>query len=474
MSRIRASARCAATLFALAVLAGSAARAQTSLTIYNDGRVLVRRTVPVRVPGGVSTQTVALGLLDPSTLFSLDPAVSIVRTSYDGAIDEASVLRRAVGRRIVFRTPRTRPDGTTSADTVSALVLSVDPLQLQMPDGRVSFTMPGQPLYPADLVVSVPSAALTLQSAGARDNLRLGYFTQGARWQASYQVVLGGNGAAGDARVGGAAVVMSDMLKADSAEVQLLAGSVSAAPSPGNQAMMKGRAMAVAEMAAPAYQSVSEQRVGEFHLYSVPEKLTLLPGQTTSAAMFDPATVRYERNYVVHGQLPIWGYLPQQPNEEEVPVEVSYTLKRPRKTDFGDRPLPGGVARLFQADSAGRLQLVGEAATDHTPAGEDLRLTAGNAFDLTAKRVQTSYTTRRDSVRAGVWRTTATADYRVTLSNATDSAATVDVLEERRGEWTVVSSSVKPEKVSSSVTRFRVTVPARGDAVLTYRVRVVW
>jgi hypothetical protein len=473
MSRVRTPARCAATILALATLAGSAGRALTSLTIYNDGRVLVRRTVPVRVPSGISTQAVALGLLDPATLFSLDPAVSIVRTSYDGAIDEASVLRRAVGRRIVFRTPRTRPDGTTSADTVSALVLAVDPLQLQMPDGRVSFTMPGQPLYPADLVVSVPSAALTLQSAGARDNLRLGYFTQGARWQASYQVVLGGNGAAGEALVGGAAVVTSEMLKADSAEVQLLAGSVSAAPSPSNQAMMKGRAMAVAE-AAPGFQSVSEQRVGEFHLYSVPEKLTLLPGQTTSAAMFDPATVRYERNYVVHGQLPIWGYLPQQPNEEEVPVEVSYTLKRPRKTDFGDRPLPGGVARLFQADSAGRLQLVGEAATDHTPAGEDLRLTAGNAFDLTAKRVQTSYTTRRDSVVAGVWRTTATADYRVTISNATDSAATVDVLEERRGEWTVVSSSVKPEKVSAGVTRFRVTVPARGDAVLTYRVRVVW
>ncbi|MGE5091471.1 MAG: DUF4139 domain-containing protein [Bacillota bacterium] len=472
MSAVRTPARYAATILALVTLAGSAGRAQTSLTIYNDGRVLVRRTVPVRVPGGASTQTVALGLADPSTLFSLDPAVNVVRASYDGAVDEASVLRRAVGRRIVFRTPRTRPDGTAAADTVSAVVLSADPLQLQMPDGRVSFTMPGQPLYPADLVVSVPSVALTLQSAGARDNLRLGYFTQGARWQASYQVVLGGNGAAGDARVGGAAVVTSETLKADSADVQLLAGSVNAA-APAPQYAVRGQVAAMA-MAKDEAMQVSEQRVGEFHLYSVPEKLTLLPGQTTSAAMFDPATVRYERNYVVHGQLPIWGYLPQQPNEEEVPVEVSYTLKRPRKTDFGDRPLPGGVARLFQADSAGRLQLIGEAGTGHTPAGEDLRLIAGNAFDLTAKRVQTSYTTRRDSVVAGVWRTTATADYRVTISNATDSTATVDVLEERRGEWTVVSSSVKPEKVSSSVTRFRITVPARGDAVLTYRVRVTW
>ena len=148
---------------------------------------------------------------------------------------------------------------------------------------------------------------------------------------------------------------------------------------------------------------------------------------------------------------------------------MSYTVKRPRKTDFGDRPLPGGVARLYEPDSAGRLQLVGEAALDHTPAGEDLRLSAGTAFDITAKRVQTTYTTRRDSLR-----TWATADYSVTLSNATDSAVTVDVMEQRPGEWSVLSSSLPGEKLSSTVTRFRVIVPARGEKVLTYRVRVKW
>ena len=39
---------------------------------------------------------------------------------------------------------------------------------------------------------------------------------------------------------------------------------------------------------------------------------------------------------------------------------------------------------------------------------------------------------------------------------------TVVVQEERAGEWSVVSSSVPAEKVSSTVTRFRVRVPAPG------------
>jgi hypothetical protein len=132
------------------------------------------------------------------------------------------------------------------------------------------------------------------------------------------------------------------------------------------------------------------------------------------------------------------------------------------------------VVRLFQADSSGQQQLEGEAAVEHTAAGEDVRLAAGTAFDFTAKRIQTSYVTRRDSTKAGGVRTVATADYRVTIANATDSAATVDVLEERGGEWSVLSSSVPAEKLSSTRTRFRAKVPARSEAAITYRVRIVW
>jgi hypothetical protein len=454
------TARVAGLLLLASALSPSLA-AQTSLTIYNDGRVLVRRTVPVAVPKGPSTQRVALGALDPASLFSLDSSVTIGGLSYDGAVDEGSVLRRSLGRRVVFRLPE-------SKDTISALVLGVDPLRLQLPDGRVSFTMPGAALYPGDVVVADPTATLRLDSDRSQDKLRLGYFTAGAAWRASYQVMLG----ASQARVTGSAVVESQTLRAEDADLQLLAGAVGRAEQPGAPVPLL-EARAAMNAAYDKREVASEQRVGEFHLYSLPGRTTLLPGLTSTIALFEPAQVKYERAYVVHGQVPWWGMLPQQGDETDVPVEVVYTLKRPRKTDFGDRPLPGGVVRLFQSDSGGRAQLVGEASMDHTPAGEDVRLSAGQAFDLTARRVQTTYVTRRDSTRAG-WRTQATADYRVTLRNATDSAVTVDVQEERSGEWSMLQSSVPAEKVSSTITRFRVKVPANGEATLTYKVRVIW
>jgi hypothetical protein len=456
--------RAAFWLAAASPLSATAAYAQSSITIYNDGRVLVRRTVAVSLPKGASTQRLALGALDPATLFSLDSAVSLDRVSYDGAVDEASVLRRSVGKRLVFRLSEPR-------DTISALVLGVDPLRLKLPDGRVSFSPPGLALYPSDVVVVEPTVTLDIRSARAQDQARLGYFTSGASWQASYQVVLGRE----DARVIGMAVLPSESLRAENAEVYLLAGAVNRAQPPGAppQPLMRKELRAAADAMAVS-EVATEQRVGEFHLYTLPGRSTLLPGQTTAVALFDPVQVKYERNYVVRGDVPYWGFLPQQGEELQPPVEVTYTLKRPRKSDFGDRPLPGGVARLYQPDTAGGLQLVGEASTNHTPGGTDLRLDAGNAFDLTAKRVQTSYGTRRDSTKARGVHTVATADYRVTLKNATDSAATIDVQEERAGEWSVLASSVPAEKVSSTITRFRVRVPARGEAVLTYRIRVIW
>jgi hypothetical protein len=401
-------------------------------------------------------------------VFSLDSSVTLVGVSYDGAVDEGSALRRSVGKRLVFRLP---PGPAGSRDTISALVLGVDPLRLQLPDGRISFTPPGIPLYPPDVVVAEPAANLSVRSAQASDKLRLGYFTAGASWLASYQVMLG----RADARVTGMAVLASQSLRAEDAEVHLLAGEVGRAQQkerPPQPLMSEMRVAAADAMA--ANQFAGEQRVGEFHLYSLGGRTTLLPGLTTSVALFQPAQVKYERNYIVHGDVPYWGFLPQQGEETQPPVEVEYTLTRPRKTDFGDRPLPGGIARLYQPDSAGGLQLVGEASIDHTPAGNDVKLNAGNAFDITAKRVQTSYVTRRDSTRTRGVHTVATADYRVTIKNATDSAVTVLVQEERAGEWSVVSSSVPAEKVSSTISRFRVRVPANGEGPLTYRIRVIW
>jgi hypothetical protein len=140
---------------------------------------------------------------------------------------------------------------------------------------------------------------------------------------------------------------------------------------------------------------------------------------------------------------------------------------------FGDRPLPGGTVQLFQADSGGRVQLVGEARSAHTAPGRDLRVQSGDAFDVTAERVQTDYNQEQLAPpRRGLApRQRITAAYKVTITNAKPEAVTVDVREARYGVWRIVESSLPAEKLSATEVRFRVAVPANGEATLTYTVQ---
>lgn len=437
-------------------------QAQTGLTIYNDGRVLVRRTLPEALSAGVSNHRFSLGLLDPNSVFALDSGVTLVGSSYDASVDEENTMRRAVGTTLKFLTGRS---SNGIDDTASAVVLGVSPERFRLRDGRVTFQRPGQPLYPAELVLADPTLSLAVRSPNPMAALRLGYFTSGAAWNASYTVVLGKS----TARVSGLASIASGSLRMNDADIQLLAGSVGRATAPRQEMLMKSMD-ARASNGALADGPAQEQEIGEAHLYTIPGKISLEPGVTTGVALFEPASAPWDRSYVVRGQIPYYGMMPQYGNDESVvPVEVWYTLKRAAKTPFGDLPLPMGSYRLYQGDDAGRLQLIGESSAGHTAPGRDVRLSAGSAFDLTAKRIQTTYATRRDSTR-----TIATADFKVTITSAKDTAVTVEVIEERYGEWAVITSSLPAEKVSSTRTRFRVRVPAKAEATLTYRVRVVW
>jgi hypothetical protein len=299
-----------------------------------------------------------------------------------------------------------------------------------------------------------------IRSDRARTGLGLGYFASGASWMATYSIVTGG----GTARVSGQAAVTAGTLRADSVEVQLLAGNVGRAVS----AVRPDVRMQFQERDA-MNASAKEESVGEAHLYTLAGRHSFDPGLVTVTNLFDPVTAPVERSYTLYGQVPYYGGLSQMGDEEAIPVSVSYVLSRRAGTAFGDLPIPGGVARVYERDAAGRPQLIGEASLDHTAAGQNLRLDAGVAFDLTATRRQMTFETTRTANR-----TTAIADYQVVIANARDSVATVDVLERRAGQWSVVSSSQPAEKISSTMTRFRVRVPAGGEATLTYRVRVVW
>ena len=148
-----------------------AAGAQQSLTIYSDGRILMRSVAPSRVPAGTSTHRVAAGFLDAGSIFPLDSAVTITGASYDASVDEANTLRRAIGRKLVFETGVWK-DGVMQ--TVEAEVLGVEPELYRMGDGTTLLPAARTSALSGDLVLVAPTLNLNVRSTAARESLRAG------------------------------------------------------------------------------------------------------------------------------------------------------------------------------------------------------------------------------------------------------------------------------------------------------------
>ncbi|MDX2262863.1 MAG: hypothetical protein SFU84_14315 [Gemmatimonadales bacterium] len=453
-----------ATLLLLGAPAGLIAQQGSdapSVTLFNSGRVLVRRTFAVPVPSGASTMTLPIGLFEPASLMSLEPGVRLGRFSFDGASTEEALLRRHIGEKFMIDVS----NGTTRA-LASYTLLALQPERWQSGDAVV-FGRPGQIRWDLARVPTTPVTDVFVTSDRARSGLKVMYATSGASWGVSYSLILGNAG-----RIEGLASIMTGTLDLANAEVQLLAGDIGTPPQ-GPQPRAYAMAAKAAEGGAFADGVPSNEAVGEARLYTLPGRVTFMPSTQLVTPLFDPTPARAERRYTVSGGMPFWGSFEQQADEQEVPVAVAYRLERKLGTTFGDLALPAGGVQVFETDKAGRLQLIGMGSIGHTAAGEELMVSTGTAFDVTAKRTQTAYTTQRGTA-PNTNRTIAFASFRVDLQNAKDSAVVVEVREDRGGEWSVVESSVAGQRRSASRMVFPVTVPAKGKATLTYRIRTVW
>lgn len=433
-----------------------------SVTLFANGRTLMRRTLEVRIPSGTSTHPLVLGRFDPSSFTVLDAGVTVNRIGYDAAFNEESLLRRNIGKTFSFVPGDDKP-------VLQARLVAMDPERWEilanagtaMPG--VVFMRPGRLTWPPELVPTAPVADVTLSSDRARQALKVMYEAPGGSWGASYRLFLGANG-----RLEGTATIAAGTLDLAQAEVQLLAGDIGQKVSP--RAPVAQMAMA-REAGGFADEVAESESIGEVKLYTLPGRVTFVPGAMLALPLFTPASVAPQLKLSVGGSLPFWGAFGQMPDEQEVPVEVSYRMERTQGTSFGDLPLPAGGVSVYDTDQAGRVQLVGQGGIGHTGPGELFEVSTGTAFDVTARRTQTEFTTAR---QANPTRTVATIAYSVTITNAKDTAVTVEVREDRGGEWSVVTSSVPAVRRSASRVVFPVRVPAKGNATLTYRLRVVW
>src|SRR5205814_1421356 len=326
-------------LSALLVLLTGPVSSQTSLSIYTDGRVVVRRTLAQALEKGRNALTLQLEDLDPATLFSPDTSAAVVSAVVRAPTDREAALRHAVGQTLAFVAERS--DGRRG--TVRASVVRVTPPQYRLSDGRFLLSEPGEPLFPSGLVRAAPEVSLLLEATRPRPRTELAWVAQGASWEASYQVVLAG----AKCEVSGTATILAQSLRADSADVQLVAGSIARArPEPKLMDYVSGVArvqMQAAEIASPP----AEQAVGETHVYPLSGRLSVEPGSPVTSALFPRASVPYTQELMVPGAPPCRGLPPRQ--RVTAVYRVTITNAKPEALTVDVREARYGVWQILES-----------------------------------------------------------------------------------------------------------------------------
>jgi len=435
--------------------------AQTRATVYPDGRVFVRRTVVHPIAAGITVVPLPEEAL-PGSVVSLDSGVTVVSAAFPQPGDPGAILRRSVGHRVVFRM-------TPAEDTVSALVVSADPSRFLLPNGLVLQTLPAVAFYPREALG--PASAVTVESSRARPQVRLGYMLQGAWWTPHYTLML-------DARRGtlrGAAIIVSEAVSLDSAEISVLDGDVSRVI-PGTGARTpEERARAMQTAARPVMRPPS---AGPARIHSIPGRHLLRPGYTSNLPLMPSLDVSVERVVRVPGLLDNAMTLGQVSGGGNILVpSVRYVISRPPGSAFGGNP-PRGSVRVYRRIGPDHAMLAEGELVAAEDAGGSLEVIAGVPPEVYATRTVHQGTAVHDTVVSGTGsrtvRTVATIfDHAVRLENVSDSLQAVEIVERRREGWTVLSSSVPGEPVARGVVRFRIALPAREMVTFTARLRVL-
>ncbi len=458
-----------------------ASNAEVAVTIYNQNLAVVRDSLPITLQAGDNE-------------ISYDRATAQV-------IPDSVVLRDPTGEAFFFlREQSYRNDPISQGLLLSLFEGKEIPFQKIYPDGEVElipgtvvrsgyqaggrgqsspvietsqglqFSLPGEPIFPTlgDHSILRPTLSWTL---GAEANVsfegQLSYLSRGLSWQASYNLV---------APEEGDVVTLSGWITAtnnsgtlfENAKLKLVAGDVNVVP-----LNTKGLLPAISRStdsfaSAPA---VAEKAFDDFHLYTLPNPITLRDKETKQVEFLRSAQVTAQKSYL-YEPLPYrfaGGRNVQRHNISfSQDIAIYWNFSNSEENGLGV-PMPKGIVRFYREDSEdGNLEFVGENNINHTATEEELSIYTGKAFDLIGERKVTNFLLKDRANRLE-------ETIEITLKNRSKKGQTITAREHlyRWSNWEL-ETKTEYEKVDANTIEFTETLAPNEVRTFSYQVIYTW
>jgi len=431
-----------------------------AITIYNGNLGLVRDVREARLPAGqsdVQFMDVAT-LIDPTTvhLKSLsDPAgLKILEQNYEyDLLSSQKLMEKYVGKKVRLYTG----DGTYNDATLLTTNGPVYEINGQIHLGHYGrLVLPSLP----DTLVATPTLVWLLRNQTERpQRIEASYLTGGITWKADYVLVLNPADDRADL-TGWVTIDNKSGATYGNAALKLVAGDVNRAEDFRRAAQM--RDLAAKAVASEASREFAAEGFFEYHLYTLDGRTTIKDNQTKQLSLLSATDVPIQKHLIYYGAQEYYR------NAYGVPVSnqkvgVYLEIQNAKANRLGV-PLPKGKIRVYKADSSGSQQFVGEDWIDHTPENERVKIKMGNAFDVIGERTQKDWRKVADHLYEVEWE--------IALRNHKKADQTVTVIEPVPGDWQVLSSTHRFDKIESHTLKYDIPVPKEGAAKLVYRLRI--
>ncbi|RVU36573.1 DUF4139 domain-containing protein [Hwanghaeella grinnelliae] len=449
-----------------AVEIGAGARHALGLTLYSNGSAVVSEQRGASLPGGEATLIIG-GL--PETLQRDSLSVAVDGASVDAQrfsldrLDLQTLLRRHVGKTIRWITvdPQTGERRASEAELLSVeggiAVLLDEMVQINPPGYPAFATVPDDLAEAGRMTLHVSSAEPVDESAERMVGLR--YLAGGLDWQASYTATLSGDGTEMTFQ-GSATISNRSGMDFGGASVALVAGEVNRESAPVLRKSVPMRAMAMESADSGA--GVEQAPLHDYHKYEIQGRVDIPDNEEMKIPLTSGKTVAVDRLYRLRPNS--IQQVRRGPGESDVlRPEILLSFENTEADGLG-LPLPAGIVRVYD-DGTSTAALLGEDRVGHLAVGQDVELSLGKTFDITAERKQTAF---RRIGNQGEFE----AANEITVKNAKSTAETVEIIEPFYGEWQILEESTGHQPRNSSEAVWTITVPANGAVVLSYRYSV--
>jgi len=443
---------------------------ELAVTVYNSDIALVRDVRDVRLSRGsfdLRFMDIA-ATVNPATVHfrSLtEPSrVNVLEQNYEyDLLEPDKLLRKYVGRDVILVRRRSE-NGQSRDEEVKARLLSYNNAPVWQIGSEIVTGLNADhikfPELPGNLYTH-PTLIWTLDNTGAiRHRVEAAYLATKLSWSADYVLTVARDDKTADLD-GWVTLTNGSGTPFRNTKLQLVAGDLN------RVRQVFGRTLDMAARSAlPAAETVMVQEAfSDYHLYTLGRKTTINNNETKQVSMLSGTGVPVRKRYVVDGQAFYYRNAQHPGSPIKDTVQVYYQFRNEERAGLG-MPMPSGVVRVYQADSKGGTQFIGEDRINHTPKDEELNLEIGNAFDVTCERNQSDFEKIASNVHE--------LEYAITLRNHKAIPITVEVNEPIGGTWRMVRSSHEWNKSAAWAAAFTVPIAADATAVLKYRVRVTY